>query len=375
MSDRNDQPDSVAGFQQIVECARKNCHRIVVSGARTKQRLAGGQPAWIVSTKKYCGIVEHQASDFTISVRAGTPVRKVSEVLSSQGQFLPFDPVFADSGATVGGMVASGMNGPCRLRFGGVRDFVIGCQFIDGLGRAVRAGGKVVKNAAGFDLPKFLAGSAGRFGIILEMTFKVFPKPPCYQSLCTRPESAGESARLLGRMVHSRIDFDALEILEDHRVAARWSGDAQVCDAIRQQLAPLVTGQTEWMTGSADAAFWSELSNPGTALPGDWIVKVPISRAHIPALDHHLFQAGIARRFSVAGNLAVLRISGAEQLESLERILVQLHLTGQFVVGGPEHFLTGATTWRPFLQRIKSALDPERIFAPLSACSPGEVMP
>ena len=73
--------------------------------------------------------------------------------------------------------MASGLSGPGRFRFGGLRDFLIGVQFVDGTGKLVRSGGKVVKNAAGFDLPKFMVGSLGRFGILTELSFKVFPAP------------------------------------------------------------------------------------------------------------------------------------------------------------------------------------------------------
>ena len=85
--------------------------------------------------------------------------------------------MWVDAGATLGGTVAAGVSGPGRFRFGGVRDFILGVRFVDGQGRLLRMGGKVVKNCAGFDLPKFFVGSLGRFGVLAEVTFKVFPAP------------------------------------------------------------------------------------------------------------------------------------------------------------------------------------------------------
>ena len=179
-----EQPDSIDGFQQLVKNARSNNQSITICGAQTKLRLdhAGQIDSQSVSTIGYSGITDHQSSDFTITVRAGTPVMDVINTLNDDDQFLPFDPVLHEKGATIGGTVAAGLNGPCRLRYGGLRDFVIGCQFVDGTGKLIRAGGKVVKNAAGFDIPKFMVGSAGQFGLLLELTLKVFPRPRFYQT-------------------------------------------------------------------------------------------------------------------------------------------------------------------------------------------------
>ena len=94
-----------------------------------------------------------------------------------QGQYLPFDPMLSAAGATIGGTVAAGISGPGRYRYGGIRDFLLGVQFISSDGAVINAGGKVVKNAAGFDIPKLLVGSLGRLGVMTELTFKVFPQP------------------------------------------------------------------------------------------------------------------------------------------------------------------------------------------------------
>src|SRR5207253_308179 len=129
------------------------------------------------------GITEYDPSEFTFTAGAGTPVREIVAALAERGQYLPFDPMLADAGATLGGTVAAGLSGPGRFRFGGLRDFILGVQFVDGEGRVLRMGGKVVKNAAGFDLPKFFVGSVGRFGILTELTFKVFPRPVATRTL------------------------------------------------------------------------------------------------------------------------------------------------------------------------------------------------
>jgi glycolate oxidase FAD binding subunit len=157
-------PSSVAAFAEAVRVTPN----LIVVGGGTKPRLAEANSIYTrVSTSGLCGIVEYQPDEYTITVLAGTPLREVIATLKAKGQFLPFDPLFVKAGATIGGAVAAGANGPGRFRFGGIRDFILGTRFVDGDGRVLRMGGKVVKNAAGFDLPKFLVGSLGRYGVLI----------------------------------------------------------------------------------------------------------------------------------------------------------------------------------------------------------------
>src|SRR5262252_8989165 len=165
-------PGSVAELVEVV----RSCPRLLAVGGGTKSRLSVVD-VMKVSISRLQGIVEYEPSEFTFTAMAGTRLRELTDTLAQRGQYLPFDPLLVDGGATLGGTVAAGVSGPGRLRFGGLRDFILGVQFIDGLGRPLRVGGKVVKNAAGFDLPKFFVGSLGRFGVLTELTFKVFPSP------------------------------------------------------------------------------------------------------------------------------------------------------------------------------------------------------
>src|SRR3954452_8884954 len=162
-------------FAELVDAVRSTPHLLAV-GAGTKPRLSSVD-AVKLSTARLRGISEYDPSEFTFTAAAGTPIREIAAALAERGQYLPFDPMLVDAGATLGGTVAAGMSGPGRFRFGGLRDFILGVRFVDGNGRLLRMGGKVVKNAAGFDLPKFFVGSLGRFGGLAEITFKVFPRP------------------------------------------------------------------------------------------------------------------------------------------------------------------------------------------------------
>jgi glycolate oxidase FAD binding subunit len=182
-----------ASIPELVEAVRSH-PKVIAVGAGTKPRLSAVDAATArISTRQLRGITQYEPAEFTFTALAGTPLTAIAEALAARGQYLPFDPMLVEAGATLGGTVAAGLSGPGRFRFGGIRDFILGVRFVDGSGRLLRMGGKVVKNAAGFDLPKFLVGSLGRFGVLAEMTFKVFPRPAASLTLTLDtpdPESA-----------------------------------------------------------------------------------------------------------------------------------------------------------------------------------------
>ncbi len=150
------------------------------SGTKPALAIAPSHDRQPLDLRGLRGIVEYEPQEYTFTAY-GTPLAEVNDLLAANGQYLPSTPFV--EGATLGGTVASGLSGSGRLRYGGVRDFILGVRFVDGPGSAtVQGGGKVV-NAAGFDFPKLLTGSIGRLGVIVEVSFKVLPAPPAYRSL------------------------------------------------------------------------------------------------------------------------------------------------------------------------------------------------
>lgn len=180
--------------------------RAIVVGGGTKPRLSAVD-ATRISTARLTGITEYDPAEFTVTALAGTPLRELVAALADQGHYLPFDPLLVEAGSTIGGLVAANASGPGRFRYGGVRDFILGVRFVDGLGRLLRLGGRVVKNAAGFDVPKFLVGSLGRFAAIGEVTFKVFPRPAA-----TRTLRLPFAVTRLAALARSRYPIDALDV-------------------------------------------------------------------------------------------------------------------------------------------------------------------
>lgn len=165
------------------------------AAARTPLRIRGGdtkafqgepvsgQP---LDTRAFSGIVAHEPSELVITVRAGTPLAEVEAALAEQGQHLPFDPPHFGAGSTIGGAVAAGLAGPARATAGGVRDYVLGAQFINGRAEWLTFGGQVMKNVAGYDISRALAGSMGTLGVITHLSLKVLPVAPAEATLVFR---------------------------------------------------------------------------------------------------------------------------------------------------------------------------------------------
>lgn len=169
----------------LADAARE--HRTIrISGSGTKSYLGDTAATDIaLSTRRLAGVIDHVPADLTVTVAAGTRVTDLGAVLTRAGQFLPLDPPHADE-ATVGGVIAANSNGFWRARYGAVRDLLIGTRVALADGTVVRAGGRVVKNVAGYDLDKLLVGSLGTLGVIVEATFKVLPVPAASDGLVAR---------------------------------------------------------------------------------------------------------------------------------------------------------------------------------------------
>ncbi len=137
----------------------------------------------LLDTTGYRGVVDYEPTELVVTARCGTPLAELEAVLAREGQTLPFEPPAFGGAATVGGVLASGLAGPRRQAVGAVRDFVLGVQLIDGRGELLQFGGRVMKNVAGYDVSRLMAGALGTLGLITEVSFKVLPRPAAEATL------------------------------------------------------------------------------------------------------------------------------------------------------------------------------------------------
>ncbi len=147
-----------------------------IRGGGSKDFYGGPLVGEFLDARAHAGIVSYEPTELVVTARCGTPVEEIKSALAARRQFLPFEPpVFGN--ATIGGAVAAGLSGPRRAAVGSLRDYVLGVQIMDGEGRVLKFGGEVMKNVAGFDVSRLMAGSLGTLGLILEVSLKVLPLP------------------------------------------------------------------------------------------------------------------------------------------------------------------------------------------------------
>ena len=171
-------PTSATELAELVTIANKTRSPLAIAGNSSKLDWGGiviGAKS-LVSTQKLDRLIAHAVGDLTITVEAGMKFAKLQEILANAGQFLPLDPAYPDR-ATIGGMIATADTGSLRHRYGGVRDLLLGITFVRADGKIAKAGGRVVKNVAGYDMMKLFTGSHGTLGILTEVTLRVYPLP------------------------------------------------------------------------------------------------------------------------------------------------------------------------------------------------------
>ena len=186
-------PAAIDVLQKIVKQAFLERWRILICGNGTKLGWGGLSKdiQLVISLQKCDRLIEHAVGDLTVTVEAGMKLQDLQEKLRSHGQFLPIDSSYAD--ATLGGIVATADTGSWRQRYGGVRDLLLGLSFVRADGEIAKAGGRVVKNVAGYDLMKLFTGAYGTLGIMTQLTFRTYPLITTSQTLLLAGEAEGIS--------------------------------------------------------------------------------------------------------------------------------------------------------------------------------------
>ncbi|MCB0202780.1 MAG: FAD-binding protein, partial [Anaerolineae bacterium] len=366
------QPESMAEVQEAV----RGCERLVVRGGGSKPALSStSNGATVLDMRGLSGIVEYVPDEFTFTALAGTPVSEVTAMLAEHGQYLPFDPPLQDTGATLGGTVAAGLSGPGRYRYGGVRDFILGVRFVDGQGNVVRGGGKVVKNAAGFDFPKLMVGSLGRLGVLAELSFKVFPQPQASATLVASYADVTGAQADMQRLTRQPLDIEAIDlVVPGATLLVRIGGLAETLAARIDRLLAMLrpnSDDVQVITGNEEAELWRLAREFAWAPAGLPLVKTPCNAVKVADLAEALVHgagdhAGDLRlRFSVAGNVAwIAWPSVIHGDDGLDDILAEAGLPGLVLRGATGDPCLGAPRVQDneFYRRIKAVLDPQGRF-------------
>jgi glycolate oxidase FAD binding subunit len=332
----------------------------IKSNASVRVRGGGTKPALSnaanLEMHELSGMLKYDPSEYTFTALAGTRVSEIAQILAEHGQHLPFDPPFLMAGATLGGTVAAGLSGSGRQRFGGVRDFVLAVQFIDGLGELVRGGGKVVKNAAGFDMPKMHCGALGAFGVITELTFKVFPAPKAWATLQLECGNLKTALETMQKLAGSSFDLECLDIF-GASVIVRIGGVPEALETRLEDIQKFVG--LEGQVTQNDAEIWREAREFLWIKPNAALIKIPVTASKIPNLEAKISEHGRTRYIS-SGNLAWLEWT--DSLENLDAILLELQLSGLVLRGNTARALLGKQVGGVLLERVLNTFNLERKF-------------
>lgn len=183
--------DFIDSLAQRVRDAAASGTPLRIRGGGSKDFYGQSLTGDVLDMAPYSGVISYEPSELVVTARAGTPLAELEALLAAQGQCLPFEPPHFGPGATVGGMVASGLSGPARASVGTVRDYLLGVKLLNGKGESLVFGGQVMKNVAGYDVSRLMAGALGTLGVLLEVSLKVLPLAPAEATLqCRLPQQA-----------------------------------------------------------------------------------------------------------------------------------------------------------------------------------------
>ena len=311
----------------------------------------------ILDTRGHAGILAYEPTELVITARAGTRLAEIEAALAEQGQMLAFEPPHFGEGATVGGAVAAGLSGPRRATVGAVRDFVLGVKIIDGRGEIQSFGGQVMKNVAGYDVSRLLAGSLGTLGLMLELSLKVLPRPVEEQTIRLEVDEA-EALDKLNRWAGQPIPISG-SCWHDGVLTVRLSGARAAVDKARTTLG-----------GDAldDAAgFWSALREQTDGFfrledeDALWRLSLPSTASALDLPGETLLEWGGAQRW----------LKSSMDASALRRIASALGGHATLYRGGSPLLKKTAGVFQALpkpmaaLQaRLKKAFDPAGIFNP-----------
>jgi glycolate oxidase FAD binding subunit len=295
-----------------VHTARTAGAQLCIRGGGSKDFYGEALQGELLDTRVLEGISSYEPTELVVTARCGTSLAELEAVLAGKGQCLPFEPPhFGEPaaplkvrGATVGGMVAAGLSGPSRAAVGSVRDFVLGATLLNGNGDVLTFGGQVMKNVAGYDVSRLLAGSLGTLGVILEVSLKVVPIAPATLTL--------------------RLEMNQATALDKLNT---WAGQ------------PLPLNASAWWDGNLIVRLRGALAavQAARAQLGGEVVQPEFAGPFWEGLRHHDDEFFIGARAAIATGAALWRLS-------LPQTAPPLNLSGELMIewGGAQRWLCSA---------------------------------
>jgi glycolate oxidase FAD binding subunit len=341
-----------------------------------------------LSLEKLDRVLDYQPANLTVRTEAGIALGELNRTLAAHSQFVPLDPP-CPSRATIGGILATNASGPLRIRYGSARDLLIGIRVALPDGQIVKGGGQVVKNVAGYDLPKLFIGSLGTLGVIVEATFKLAPLPPKTTTLIAGFADLAQACAIavrvlqspllpIGMMVLNRTASKQYELSDQFALAVRFGG---ISSAITRQLNDVThwarsNGSAPSTTLEDDAALWSRLSD--FAADNEIVLKVSVLPTQLEAIgnaaERLANQLGLACAFA-ANPVGILFVALKGDPEQVKSAVASLRESATIVGGhlvvhrAPRAVREEIDVWGPLqnsslMRKLKQEFDPHGILNP-----------
>jgi glycolate oxidase FAD binding subunit len=292
----------IEDWQGRIAAAAERKTPLRLRGGGSKDFYGGPAQGEPFDTSAYRGIVDYEPTELVLQARAGTPLAEVERALAERGQMLAFEPPHFGAAATLGGSIACGLSGPRRVAAGAARDFVLGVRILDGRGRDLSFGGKVMKNVAGYDVSRLMTGALGTLGVLLDISLKVLPRPERELTLRMRC-GQDEAIRRLNAWAGKPYPLSA-SCHEEGALTVRLSGTDAGVAAVARALGGDALPQAE--------SFWHDLREQRAAFfAGDeplWRLSVKSTAPHLPLPGRQLVEwHGALRWLKTDAEPAVVR--------------------------------------------------------------------
>ena len=295
----------VEQFAQTIRDAAARRRSLRIRGGGTKDFYGNGLHGDVLDTRVFTGIVDYEPTELVMTARAGTPLADIDAALVEHGQMLAFEPPRFSGGGTLGGCIAAGLSGPRRPYAGSVRDLILGVRMLDGKGTDLHFGGQVMKNVAGYDVSRLMAGSLGTLGLLLEVSLKVLPRPPAELTL-RREENAASAVEIMNAWAGKPLPISATCHF-GNALYVRLSGAA-----------PAVRAAQDTLGGEPvdDGAFWQKVRDHRleffqSARPL-WRLSLKSTGAPLPLPDEQLIEwNGGLRWVATDAEAAAMRAAAA----------------------------------------------------------------
>ena len=336
---------SISELSERIREATAHKRALRIRGGGTKDFYAYKLEGEPLAVSGYRGVVDYEPSELVMTARAGTLLSEIEDALAAGGQMLACEPPYFGPDATLGGCVATGFSGPRRASAGSVRDFVLGTRVLSGAGEDLRFGGQVMKNVAGFDLSRLMAGSFGTLGVILEASLKVLPRPEQEVTLRFHMEE-GKAIEAMNRWAAQPLPVSATCYTEG-ALTVRLSGSSLGVAAARNKIGGELVpeGVAFWRAvreqtlDSFRGPLWRlsiKSTTPPLGLPGTQVIEWNggLRWVATDAPAQQVFEA--ARK--AGGHATRFRSNDGTPLMLLDPAVLELH------------------------KRLKAALDPHGIF-------------